>query len=156
MSRVLIVANQTLGGDRLEAEITHRIAERPTHFHVLVPMIEPRLEDSSWSPRDSRFGVAGNDDATADAIARADRRSRHRLDAMIARIVALGGTADGEVGDPDPVRATHDVLDRESFDAVIVSTLPAGVSRWLKMDLPSRIDRMTEAPVVTVEADPTG
>ena len=43
-----------------------------------------------------------------------------------------------------------------NVDAVIVSTLPAGVSRWLKMDLPSRIDRMTDAPVTTIEAEPVG
>ena len=103
MTRFLIVANQTLGGERLEKEIEERAKNGTAHFHVLVPMIQP-------------------DDATADAIARAHRRSRHRLNAMIAKIDRLGGTADGEVGDPDPVRATQDVLARHDFDLVIVST----------------------------------
>ena len=154
MTSFLIVANQTLGGDRLEQEIEERASHGNAHFFVLVPMIQPELEDSDWVPGDSRFGLAGADDATADAIARAHRRSRHRLNAMISKIDRLGGTAEGEVGDPDPVVATQDVLQRRQFDLIIVSTLPAGMSRWLKMDLPSRIDRMTRTPVVTIEAEP--
>lgn len=39
------------------------------------------------------------------------------------------------------------------FNEVIISTLPVGISRWLKLDLPSRTQRMVECPVTTVEAD---
>jgi hypothetical protein len=47
------------------------------------------------------------------------------------------------------------VLVREgdrAFDEIIISTLPATLSRWLKLDAPSRIARMTQVPVTHVEA----
>jgi hypothetical protein len=86
----------------------------------------------------------------------ARRRAQERLDQMIDMIQSLGGEAGGEVGVADPVQATKEVLEHQSFDEVIVSTLPSGLSRWLKMDLPSRVARMTDAPVTTVEAEPNG
>jgi hypothetical protein len=56
------------------------------------------------------------------------------------------------VGAPEPTVAVQDVLEEQAFDEVIVSTLPTSLSRWLRMDLPSRIARMTDVPVTTVEA----
>lgn len=67
-------------------------------------------------------------------------RSQHRLEAMLQRIASLGGEAEGDVGAPDPMEAVKSVLDRESFDEVIVSTLPVGISRWMKMG-PTEQDR---------------
>ncbi|MBW3562977.1 MAG: hypothetical protein KY437_10830 [Actinobacteria bacterium] len=71
---------------------------------------------------------------------------------MIDKIESLDGEADGEVGATDPVDAVKSVLERETFNEVIISTLPVGLSRWLKMDLPSRVERMVDCPVTTVEA----
>jgi hypothetical protein len=53
----------------------------------------------------------------------------------------LGIQAEGEVGDPHPVDAIQDLLDRgETFDAIVLSTLRPGISRWLKRDLISRVE----------------
>jgi hypothetical protein len=41
---------------------------------------------------------------------------------------------------------------RHSFDEVIVSTLPHAVSRWLKTDLPHRIERRFHLPVHVITA----
>ena len=80
-------------------------------------------------------------------------RAEHRLGQMIDKIQSAGGEANGKVGDADPAIAVKEVLQDRSFDEVILSTLPTGISRWLKMDLPSRVSRMTEAPVTTIEAE---
>ena len=58
------------------------------------------------------------------------------------------------VGDPDPVAAVGDALRSREFDEVIVSTLPRGVSRWLRLSLPHRLRRMTDVPVLHVTAHP--
>jgi GABA permease len=58
------------------------------------------------------------------------------------------------VGDPDPVAAVGDALRAREFDEVIVSTLPRGVSRWLRLSLPHRLERMTDLPVHHVIAHP--
>lgn len=152
MSRYLIVANQTLGGGQLLREVEERVARGEARFHVVVPMVEPTLEATDWAPQDPAFGIPVRTAASTGALEEARRRSEHRLQAMVASITALGGQADGEVGSTDPVRAVSSVLDREAFDEVIISTLPAGISRWLKLDLASRVARLAHCPVTTIEA----
>jgi GABA permease len=44
------------------------------------------------------------------------------------------------------------VLREITFDEIIVSTLPAGPSRWLKRDLPHRVEREYGLPVTHVVA----
>ena len=153
MPRYLIVANQTLGGSALDAEVRTRVERGAARFHVLVPMVEPAHEIATWAPADPMFGIPLQTEVTADALAEARRRSEHRLAAMIDRVRDLGGEVDGEVGDIDPYRAVEAVLEREPVDEVILSTLPAGISRWVGMDLPSRVERLAPCPVTTVEAE---
>ena len=52
---------------------------------------------------------------------------------------AAGGPVEGIVGDSSPLDAIADVVNSRGFDEVILSTLPARVSRWLKLDLPSKV-----------------
>jgi hypothetical protein len=58
---------------------------------------------------------------------------------------------EGLLGDPAPLTAVEDAINLHGFDEVIVSTLPARVSRWLKLDLPSKIGGLG-LPVTTVTA----
>ena len=70
----------------------------------------------------------------------------------LAQIRAAGSEAQGEVGVADPVKAIDSAMAREHFDEIIISTLPEGVSRWLRMDVPNRVKRKFEIPVTTVTA----
>lgn len=153
MGRYLIVANQTLGGAELEQKVKDRIEHGEGSFYVVVPMVEPELEVVDWAPQDPMFGAPIPTQVKDDALEEARERSERRLHTMIEKVTSLGGQADGEVGATDPARAVEAVLERESFDEVLVSTLPAGISRWVKMDLPSRVERMADCPVTTVEAE---
>ena len=64
---------------------------------------------------------------------------------------AAGGKVEGMVGDSEPLAAIQDALNLHGFDEVILSTLPARVSRWLKMDLPSKVSGLG-VPVTHVTA----
>jgi hypothetical protein len=64
---------------------------------------------------------------------------------------ATGRHVDGLIGDTDPAVAVRETLEREPFDEVIVSTLPARVSHWLHRDLPSRVEQLG-VPVTVVTA----
>jgi hypothetical protein len=64
---------------------------------------------------------------------------------------AAGGRVEGLIGDTDPFVAVRQALDGESFDEVIVSTLPTHVSHWLRLDLPARVKRLG-LPVTVVTA----
>jgi hypothetical protein len=61
---------------------------------------------------------------------------------------ATGGQVEGRIGDTDPLVAVREALEREPFDEVIVSTLPARVSHWLHRDLPSRVEQLGVAVTV--------
>jgi hypothetical protein len=81
--------------------------------------------------------------------------ARERLNSSLERMREAGlEDVEGKVGDPDPVVAVMDMWDPMKFDEVIVSTLPTGSSRWLGLDLPHRLEKLTAVPVRHVVSQP--
>ena len=148
MSHVLIVANQTLGGHQLIEAIRERHAQGACDFTIVVPAVPP--------PRDfgANFGstfVAGGmtgpptyDPGRTDAA--------RRLEVGLRSLRALGATVDGEVGVENVMDAVGECLKVRSYDEIIISTLPPGVSRWLHVDLPHRLEHRFSIPVTTITA----
>ena len=126
MRRYLVVANQTLGGGHL-LSLVRELAEKPSTFHVVVPATPPA--DHLWT------------EAEASALA------RRRLEIALERFRQLGIEVTGEVGDGRPLQAIDDVLAREPFDEIVLSTLPPRLSRWLRLDLIHRVEAAYELPV---------
>ena len=129
MARYLIVANQTLGGDLLIERVNQLLSQGPCSFHVVVP---------ATHTKDQAFYTEGASHAVAEK----------RLEAALERFRALGAEVDGEVGDASPMLAVRDCLMTGAYDGVICSTLPPGVSRWLRQDLPHRLERTFGVPVM--------
>jgi len=140
MRRVLIVANQTLGGIELQREIEKRTASGPCEFWVLVPATP--VPDLSMVPK----GLGGDDGA---AVAEA------RLERELSRLRDLGVTAEGEIGDPDPLAAIRDAMEHRQVDEIILATLPQGVSRWLRQDLVHKVQRRFRLQVTHVVSTAT-
>jgi len=161
MRRCLIIGNQTLGGDALERAVRSRVERGIDGFHVVAPMTRLEHEASEWtsgfrigedlpSPP-GEFGAMLEQQQHVGDAARA--RARRRLELVLQLIRSVGGEADGELGNPDPLTAVRVVLERDpTFEEIIISTLPIGLSRWLEMDLPARVARLTDTPVTTVTA----
>jgi hypothetical protein len=81
--------------------------------------------------------------------------ARKRLDEALERMREAGlENVEGRVGDPDPVVAVMDMWDPMKFDEIIVSTLPTGSSRWMGLDLPHRLEKLTSVPVRHVVSRP--
>jgi hypothetical protein len=81
--------------------------------------------------------------------------ARTRLQAALEGMREAGlENVEGSVGNPDPVVAVMDVWDPMKFDDIIVSTLPTGSSRWLGLDLPHRLEKLTAVPVRHVVSEP--
>jgi hypothetical protein len=60
------------------------------------------------------------------------------------------------VGDPSPLQAIDDELREDpAYDGLIISTLPAGMSRWLRMDVCKEAERRFGKRVIAVTAEPT-
>jgi GABA permease len=128
MRRFLVVANQTLAGRHLLEHVRQHLAAGPSWFFVLVPATPIEMQLLS-------------------GLGEAHVLARRRLEGALARFRAEGATAVGAVGDPDPLRAITELLRHETFDEIILSTLPPGTSRWLLDDLPTRVARATRLPV---------
>ena len=150
MHRVLVVANQTLGGMELLKEIERRAASQLCEFFVLVPATPPAdlhsapIAIRSDGASSSVFSDAGANDGAAAAEARLNRE--------LDRLHAAGFKASGEIGDPDPVKAVDAAVTAGTFDEIIIATLPAGPSRWLRQDLVHRVQRHVSLPVTHVVA----
>jgi hypothetical protein len=83
----------------------------------------------------------------------ADRSER--LEAALDRMRDAGlENVDGSIGDPDPLVAVMDLWDPMKFDDIVVSTLPTGSSRWMGLDLPHRLEKLTSVPVRHVVSQP--
>ena len=80
-----------------------------------------------------------------------DARLGEALDAM--RAAGLENVS-GKIGDANPVVATMELWDPMEFDEIVVSTLPTGSSRWLGLDLPHRLEKLTSVPVKHVVSRP--
>jgi hypothetical protein len=150
--RYLVVGNATLASPQLRHLVESRSALGAAEFHVVVPCQPvPFLNGlvlgdplSGYVSADTGAAYDPGDDGIAGAT--------ERLETFVALIQGAGATAAGEIGVADPVGAVVAALGRSRFDEIIVSTLPSAVSRWLRMDLPTRLRRATSLPVTHVEA----
>ena len=131
---VLVVANRTAGSPELLAALKERAEQGPAKFHLLVPSTPHGV---SW---------------VADMHSGGGEAEEH-LRQAVERLRAEGLECDdGKVGDPDPVAAVEDAVNFKTFDEIIVSTLPKHLSKWLRVDLPHRVEHATGKKVTHVEA----
>jgi hypothetical protein len=133
-AHVLVIANETVGGQKLLEAIERRAAQGPIRCTVICPQNQPRK------------GFVIYDDSVRSA-------AQVRLDLTLARLRELGIDARGEVMDPDPYLATEDAFRLYGADEVIISTHPYPRSGWLRRDLVQRIRNFTKVPVEHVIVD---
>jgi flavin-binding protein dodecin len=143
---------------RLTAAIRDRLDAGPAEFHVLVPATMSR--DYAAARRLATFSVDptsgytfGDLAALPQSDAEGHRKAQERLDEQLWQLRAVGAEPTGEVGEPEPLDAIATVLERSSFDEILLSTLPPGISRWVRMDLPSRLERRFGLPLTHVHED---
>jgi GABA permease len=142
---VLVVANQTIGSAELSKAISDRVAEGSRHFHLLVPV--PPTPPSAIS-----VGLAAVESAATAFMVLPDLRAlaEERLATGLDWLRSLGADATGEVGAVDTVAAVTALVERDGYEEVIVSTLPSRLSKWLRQDLPRKIEKHVSVPVVVV------
>ena len=133
--RVLVVAHKTAATQPLLDAVRERAERGPATFTLLVPNSAHGLH-RLVDPEDQGASEAGT------VIEQA----------LPLLSEAAGSDVEGIVGDPDPLAAIHDCVNARGFDEIIISTLPARFSRWLKLDLPSKVSG-TGLPVTTVTPD---
>jgi hypothetical protein len=132
-ANVLVVAHQTAATSGLLDCVRERAAKGPAKFHLVVPR-QPHGLHKAVDPIEA--GEAEAQAVLDDALPKLSR--------------AAGGDVTGSIGDPEPLMAIQDAVNLGNFNEIIVSTLPLGISRWLKLDLISKA-KAIGLPVTHVE-----
>jgi GABA permease len=127
--RLLVVANETVGGQELLAEVRDRVGERNARVRLVCPALNSPI----------RHWASDEDDARAAA--------RARLEASIATMRNAGLQVEGEIGDGDPIQAIEDAVRTFQPDELIISTHPEGRSHWLERGV---VDKARERFAVTI------
>jgi hypothetical protein len=133
-AHVLIVAHQTAATPQLLDAVRERAGCSPARFHLVVPRQAHGMH-KVVDPQDS-----GADEAQAVLD--------HALPLLSE---AAGSRVTGSLGDAEPLMAIQDAVNLGNHHEIIISTLPLGVSRWLKLDLVSKT-RALGLPVTHVQA----
>jgi hypothetical protein len=139
VANILVLANETIGGAKLLEAIQERHNAGDARFFVVVPQSKPR------------HGNVIYDEAVRDS-------AQVRVDLALAFMRDEGIEGTGEVGDADPFNAAMDAVGAHGIDEIIISTLPAITSGWLRRDLPERLEIETGLPVehIVVDLDSEG
>ena len=133
-TRVLVVAHKTAATPALIQAVRERAQRGPAAFTLLVPNAAHGLH-KVVDPEDQDAGEA-----------------QTVLDLALPLLEeAAGAPVEGLIGDPNPMNAIQDACNLHGFDEIIISTLPTRVSRWLKLDLPSKLAGLGK-PVTTITA----
>jgi hypothetical protein len=134
--RVLVVANRTLHGAELRAEL-HRRAGPGTELHLVAPVLCSRIH------------------YIASDVDRELAEARDRLATALEWARAEGFAVTGRVGDPNAaLGAIEDELRRYGADEVVISTFPRGSSNWLETGIVDRLREELDVPVTHVVVQP--
>jgi hypothetical protein len=136
--RLLVVANETVGGEALLEEIRNRCRGRDCEILVVTPALTASRAAHWASDVDEAMEVA-----------------RQRMELSLLAIGELDLQARGEVGDGDPNTAIEDALRAFAADEIVISTHPPERSHWLEQGVVDRAREEIDLPVTHVVVDLT-
>ncbi|HEY1833482.1 MAG TPA: hypothetical protein VGG08_03525 [Solirubrobacteraceae bacterium] len=131
-TRVLVVAHKTAATPPLLDAVRERASRGPCTFTLLVPKAAHGLH-KLVDPEDQ--GPEEAEGVIADATPKLSE--------------VAGSSVEGIIGSSDPTLAVQDAINLRGFEEVIISTLSPKLSRWLKLDLPSKVSGLG-LPVTTI------
>jgi GABA permease len=134
--RLLVVANETVGGEALLEEIRDRCRNRDCQILVMTPALVGSRA-SHW----------------ASDVDEAIELARQRMELSLIAIDELGLKAKGEIGDSDPNVAIEDALRAFPADEILISTHPPHRSRWLEHGVVERARNEIDLPITHVVVD---
>ena len=133
--RILVIANETVGGEELLAILRRKAEGGQSRVLVVTPALNSQVR--TWA----------SDEDGARAAAQS------RLDASLAQLERDGIQAEGEVGDGDPLQAIEDALRTFGANEIVISTHPEGRSHWLERDVVGAARARFAVPITHVVVD---
>jgi hypothetical protein len=133
--RILVIANETVGGETLREEIRRRAEAYEERVRVICPTLLSRV----------RYFASDEDSARAQA--------QDRLEHSLTRLREVGVNCEGVVGEADPLQAIEDALRTFGADEIIISTHPEGRSLWLERGIVQAARERFDVPITHVVVD---
>jgi GABA permease len=133
--RILVIANETVGGEELLSLLTRKATDVQEHVLVVCPALNSPLKH--WVSDEDQARVA----------------AQKRLDRSLAAMREAGIDARGEIGDSDPLQAIEDAIRTFAPDEVVISTHPPGRSHWLERGIVEATRERFVVPVTHVVVD---
>ncbi len=134
--RVLVIANETVGGAALLDQIRRSCEGRRCEIRIVTPaLVESRA--AHW----------------ASDVDEAMERARQRMELSVIEVEQLGLRAKGEIGDSEPNVALEDALRTFAADEIVISTHPAERSVWLEKGVVERAREEIDLPITHVVVD---
>jgi nucleotide-binding universal stress UspA family protein len=133
--RILVIANETVGGRKLRELIRQRAEGTREEVLVVTPALNTPLKH--W--------VSDEDKAREAA--------QKRLEESVRSLREAGVNVRGEVGDGDPLQAMEDALRTFGADEIVISTHPEGRSHWLERGVVSGARERFAVPITHIVVD---
>jgi hypothetical protein len=133
--RILVIANETVGGPELREILRRKAADVNERVLVVCPALNTQVR--TWTSDEDGARAAAQD----------------RLDASLARLRQDGVQASGEVGDGDPLQAIEDAVRTFQPDEIVISTHPEGRSHWLERNVVGAARDRFDLPITHVVVD---
>jgi hypothetical protein len=133
--RILVVANETVGGEELLSTISTLALSQKSRFLVVCPALNSRLRT-----------YTSDEDPAREA-------AQQRLDETLARLASVGIEASGEIGDGDPLVAIDDAVRTFGPAEIVISTHPPGRSNWLERGIVDSLRARYDVEVTHVVVD---
>jgi hypothetical protein len=133
--RILVIANETVGGDELMSILRSKAEGVREEVLVVAPALNSAV----------RHWASDEDGARAAA--------QQRLERSLAQLEGFGVAARGEVGDGDPLQAIEDALRTFGADEIVISTHPEGRSNWLERNVVGHARDRFDVPITHVVVD---
>jgi nucleotide-binding universal stress UspA family protein len=133
--RILVIANETVGGEELLSAISTLALSEKSRFLVVCPALNSRLRT-----------YTSDEDPAREA-------AQQRLDDTLARLASVGIEASGEIGDGDPLVAIDDAVRTFGPAEIVISTHPPGRSNWLERGIVDSVRARYEVEVTHVVVD---
>jgi nucleotide-binding universal stress UspA family protein len=133
--RILVIANETVGGEELLSAISTLALSQKSRFLVVCPALNSRLRT-----------YTSDEDPAREA-------AQQRLDETLERLASVGIEATGEIGDGDPLVAIDDAVRTFGPAEIVISTHPPGRSNWLERGIVDSVRARYEVEVTHVVVD---
>jgi hypothetical protein len=135
--RLLVVAAQAAKGDELRKRLSTLAGDRALELRVVAPAYAQSRLQSLLGDVDEGIGLAHDRVKESESEMNRDQ----------------GSTAQGDVGDADPLIAIEDALGSFAAEEIVILPAPEGDDQWAEKNLFEKVKQRFDLPVRQIQLE---